>query len=260
MAKPLSDWCLALWNRWAPRHEMLGCFNAAYGRALGSVNPWTDLWGPSSVVAATLIRFGWEAVDPVRWRTHRGVVNVDESPPRCIEALATEAARMLLWGKEKASHPELHEISPLPLMKPVMDLLHAKSRQEDWTSHNQGQLRMAVVNGRWPQSRLFEAGYVEDPRCSLCKADRGTNFHDLYGCDSSAIHRGQYSGTECADMFRCARASPERPLWTRALVSDPSFRFPPPIMQPMIVWEKTPAGRLIEGIGYGDGSGMRPTM
>lgn len=48
------------------------------------------------------------------------------------------------------------------------------------------------------------------------------------------------------------------PLWTRGLLSDPSWKYPQPTMTEFVVWEKKPVGNILEGECYGDGSGRRP--
>ena len=60
-------------------------------------------------------------------------------------------------------------------------------------------------------------------------------------------------------MQKGARDNPADPIWTRALVADPSFLYPHPCMASDVVWEIVPHGGTFEGTGYGDGSGLRPT-
>eukprot|EP00959_Pyramimonas_sp_CCMP1952_P179375 3749909-Pyramimonas_sp.AAC.1 len=45
-----------------------------------------------------------------------------------------------------------------------------------------GYLRSVVVNGQWPMSRKFEAGYVENDRCLFCDAT-GALIHRHFFCE-----------------------------------------------------------------------------
>ena len=228
IARPIGFWARAMWDKWVPRHEMLGSLQAMYNRLKWTSNPWNELWGPASVVAASLIRLGWHPKSPVRWVTHLGDICIENVSPRGLEQLAKEAANIFLWKLAKKDHPELAKIEPLPLLAPVIKLLDKKAISSEWSTTDQGNLRCATVGGRWTAEKRYNNGMLDSPMCARCGNAIGNEHHELFVCDASATHRLQHCCEDSKAMFATARAHPEWPIWTRALSPDPSFKFPNP--------------------------------
>ena len=202
-----------------------------------------------------MMRIGWEVVSPLEWRTHRGIINIEDACPRGVEKLAQEAAQNWLWSKMHGGDDALRDVPAMPLLEPMVKLLQPAARGRDWEAKDQGCLRMAVVGGRWSQERRHRAGYTESDVCTKCLAAVGTDHHDVYDCPGFRAFRTQYNAPA---LLSNARRRPEMALWTQALMTDPSRDFPAPLMVHQIIWEKAAADGRLQGIGYGDGSGLRP--
>eukprot|EP00973_Karenia_brevis_P070772 9837268-Karenia_brevis.AAC.1 len=125
----------------------------------------------------------------------------------------------------------------------------------DWGAHQQGCLKAAVTGGLWPEERLFNAGLAPSNVCQSCFGAVGNGTHRLYGCANTAPFREEYN---CPIMFQQAAQYPDLPLWTRALLPDPSWHYPKPCMEMLVHWVKRPENGCLDGIGYGDGSGINP--
>ncbi len=203
---------------------------------------------------ATLARIGWTCINAFLWQTHRGQINVLEVAPRAVARLAHEALERWQWREVARSDAGLANIGPTAVLEPVCKLLQSRTLTGGWTALQQGNLKSLVVNGQWPQLRLFLAGLSETAECQLCGAT-GTLRHRLYDCPALLIARQQYGHDE---LLACAHAWPDLQLWTRCLMSDPSWHYPPPRLDELVVWEKAPAGGVLDGESYGDGSGRRP--
>ena len=59
-------------------------------------------------------------------------------------------------------------------------------------------------------------------------------------------------------LLTCAAANPELCLWTRCLISDPSWQYLQPVLGELKVWEIHRLGNVLDGECYGDGSGRFP--
>ena len=117
-----------------------------------------------------------------------------------------------------------------------------------------GNLKSVVAHGQWPQARLFDAGMTNTNACQLCGAT-GTMRHQLFECP--ALHHSRHQFGD--DALRvCALEWPSLHLWTRCLLSDPSWQYPPPLLDEQIIWEKSPPSGVLEGDCCSDGSGLRP--
>ena len=112
------------------------------------------------------------------WRTHRGVIDVDEVCPRAVAALVSEATERSLWRGMVAAEPGLASIGPTPLMGPLLRLLQPGSRGPAWGPREQGCLSMAITGGWWSQQRRFAAGLVDSPLCKAC----GQQSLQAYAC------------------------------------------------------------------------------
>ena len=254
--EPVLYFCRALWDTWVPRAHLIRAFSSASRRVGQLAHPWAGVKGPASAVAATIFRVGWRVDEnmPTRWTTHVGVVDVLETPPRAVAVLMQQAVERWLWAEERAKHPELSILTPTPYLEPLHRLL---SRQgADWGPRQQACLRSAACAGIWPQARLFGCGLAETDTCQACSQEVGTTWHSLYGCPMSEGFRQQY---DCPVLFQQAQQRKGLPLWTRALMPDPSWSFPAPILKLDVVWELEPPGGVLEGEGFGDGSGIFPT-
>ena len=253
---PILTWCVALWDNWLPRGILLRTLSGAFRRVQAHASPWTGVRGPASAVVATLARIGWscEGRSPHVWRTHRGQINIIKTAPRAVEHLAMEAVERWQWQEITRHDQDLADVGPTSVLEPVVRLLSRKSVRQGWGPLQQGNLKSLVVKGQWPQTRLFAAGLAETDACQICGA-RGTLWHRLFDCPALLFIRQQY-GDEA--LLTCACDWPEMQLWTRCLLGDPSWSYPAPLLSEHVIWEKAPAGGLLEGECYGDGSGKRP--
>ena len=255
--EPVQYLCRALWDDWLPRAVILRALSGAASRVAHAARPWAVVRGPASGLAATLLRVGWAVSRdvPTRWSTHAGEIDILKLPPRATAALMREAVDRWLWTQERQRHPELSSITPTVYCKPVLDLLRPGRVRPDWGPLQQACLRNAVANGLWPQARLFGEGLADTDTCQACLSDAGTSRHRLYGCPVAESYREHYG---CPRMFQQERLHGGLPLWTRVLLPDPTWGFPMPLLESHCVWELQPAGGLLEGEGYGDGSGLHP--
>ncbi len=251
---PIVSWCVALWDSWLPRGVLLRTLGEAISRVQDHKSPWSVVRGPASALVATLSTIGWKCNNAFQWLTHRGVINVVETPPRAVQQLAKEAVERWQWLQVQRSEPALVDIGPTAVIEPLVKLLHGKMAWAGWTALRRGNLKSVVVRGQWPQCRLFEVGLADTDACQLCGAT-GTMWHRLYDCPALHMHRQQYGHDR---LVASAWRWPDMPLWTRCLLGDPSWLHPEPLTGEMTVWEKQPVGSILEGECYGDGSGLWP--
>ena len=157
---PLMYWCVALWDKCAPRAQTMRSINGAAGRLKQRANPWIDIWGPASVVVATMMRIGWEVVSPLEWRTHRGIINIEDTCPRGVEKLAKEAAQNWLWSKMHGGDDALRDVPAMPLLEPIVKLLQPAARGRDWEA--------ACVWRWWGADGLRSIGIARATRRAMC--------------------------------------------------------------------------------------------
>jgi len=252
--QPIVALARALWDRWLPRSEILRGLVGALGTVekAGPGKEWTKVCGPFTAVAATLKRIGWKvsSSEPLKWNTHRGQVLLEEIGPKVLGNMVDEATKACLWIEEKTKDLSLCHVSPVPLLAPIVSLLRENSCLD---AAQAGALRAAVAHGLWPAARKHRHGLCDSSKCELCdEADAG-EWHSLFGCPASEGFREQYG---FPSLMRLAKRKPEDPLFTRALLGDPSWEQVPPCLVDDIHWLVGPraGGGELDSIGYGDGS------
>ena len=143
----------------------------------------------------------------------------------------------------------------VPWLLPLRDLVSCRPTAS-WTPLNQAITRTFVADGMWSPMRRFEAGYIDDGRCLLC-GEPCTYFHRAFECSGRTSWRERYAMP--AGIFDAALADRSLPLWTHALVADPTRALPPPSTAPPR-WTVLPASGVgrFTGSAFGDGSGVQP--
>jgi len=168
-------------------------------------------------------------------------------PEEC--KLAEEAVRLGQWQRAKRD-PELEAIGPAPKLQPLRKLL-AKPDSAERGAREKGVLKSIVAGGQWPQARPRDAGLAADPYCKLC------------GCYGTVQHRRK---REAHQLFRDEHGDPgllglrhecpEWLVWRRGIVPDLGILWSTPLQELSIVWTIPARGGALEGVGYGDGSGI----
>lgn len=153
--------------------------------------------------------------------------------------------------------PELRGFGPaaVPWTCPLALLIN-KKHTPGWTSRHQAMLRTIAAGGLWPAARLHAAGILPSNQCAVC-GDAGTVHHRGWCC---AGREAFWSDCELPDgVLELAASQPTFPLWTQALVNDPTRPFPQPItIEPE--WTVIPSGnrKRFRGSAFGDGSAVAP--
>ena len=63
------------------------------------------------------------------------------------------------------AHPSLHEGCNF---EPIYKLLNSKKNDSEWNATLMGMLRSIVANRQFPQSRCYQAAWVQHPKCIFC--------------------------------------------------------------------------------------------
>ena len=121
--EPVLFFCVAAWDGWIDRGDLVRGVNGARRVLEGASSPWSRVGGPATALVATLHRVGWELVDPFRWRTHRGDVRILEVSPKAVAGLMEEAVELWLWRQVVAGAPELGSVHPTPFLEPLRSAL-----------------------------------------------------------------------------------------------------------------------------------------
>eukprot|EP00959_Pyramimonas_sp_CCMP1952_P211970 4435799-Pyramimonas_sp.AAC.1 len=159
---------------------MLGCQR---------IKHWTQVQGPCGAVRLSLERVGWTVLEPFRWLTHEGDrIDVREVCPWYVTQLLERAISAWQWMYVSLDDT-LGHLQYGAVWEPICSLI-SKGRCMSEGCKNlprfdfaqRGYLISVIVNGQWPMSRKFEAGYVENDRCLLCDAT-GTLIHRHFFCE-----------------------------------------------------------------------------
>ena len=248
----------ALWDNWVPRHWILRTWNEAFLQANDVGFSWNTVNDGMMAVAATCKRISWTSFTPGCFLTEEGIkINCDVMCPKSIKLLADRATETAVLRQAVANDADLRVLGPqaVPWMLPLRRLVSQKPN-ENWNPLHQSMLRCCVARGLWPPQRLKDAGIIEDGSCYLCGGP-GTVFHRVVHCPGRHSFRYNYGLPE--NTLTLARASPADPLWTRAIVPDPTRLLPPPTdLDP--TWTVLPSDgrKVFTAEGFGDGSGVSP--
>ena len=121
--KLVFAYCVALWNAWLPRGVVLRGFSGAMAAEDGN-KQWKNVAGPFPALLATIRRMQWTALSPTKWVTHRGEVDLLETPPRAMQGLAGEACKLWLWRQAAEKNPSIAAaVLPTPFLDPLAPLL-----------------------------------------------------------------------------------------------------------------------------------------
>ncbi len=200
---PIGRWAEAMFSRWAKREAMEDTMRRERARLAKARRPWGAVRGPAGAVLATAERINWRFVDARRLVTDTGrTLDLTADPPCVVVREVHDAVARWRWKRLclSAGCPggDDHD-GGLLCLNVARRMLRPASRSKVWTAAHQAALRSALVNGQWPQHRLYKAGMVDTPFCQLCalcgvpregagehlvmaEPPMGTTFHRLATC------------------------------------------------------------------------------
>ncbi len=216
---PIARWAEAVYSKWADRNAMRDAMERERTRLTRARRPWAAVRGPAGAVLATAERIGWRFVDAEHLVTDRGrLFDLTADPPCVVAREAHEAVARWRWRRLCLSSGcpggDDHEGGAVCLAV-ARAMLRPAARSGSWTAAHQAALRSALVNGQWPQYRLYKAGMVDSPFCQLCamcgisregagdhllvaEPPLGTTLHRLASCIVAAATADQ----ECPSTAR----------------------------------------------------------
>lgn len=255
---PLVQWARAVWLQSVPSGWLHRTWNAAERSANSVGDAWSVVRGPAGAVAATLKRLGWQARSAVHWETPHGLIDLDVHSPATVALLADRSTQSMLW-RSLAETEVCPELTEGVFLKPITDLVCGRSSTLSRSERNA--LRSVVCNGQWPQERLHRASLVSTPNCQLCGAAVGDLSHRHWNCSVTGAERDSVvtAGFQRVARSFCAAGGWQRLLWSRLLMPDPLFHYPPPLLECEPVWWRIPPDGVFTGKVYLDGSGLRGT-
>ena len=115
----------------------------------------------------TLERLRWKVVSAVVLVTDEGKeIDLRVTPsPIVVKRMIEAAVRRWRWRNVAEAHPCLHEGC---IFEPIYKLLNSKRNDSEWNATLRGMLRSIVANRQFPQSRCFQAGWVQHPKWIFC--------------------------------------------------------------------------------------------
>ena len=240
---------------------------------------WQLVVGPAGAVIASLARLGWRALPnhALYTDTHK-LLDMLLDPPAVIKHEVKQAVRR--WQHKQLaaqllhlvpSEPDAHIPSPpgTPSQDHIIDLggnLHklvfpkGSSQTEIpscplWQTKHRAPLRSAIVGGQWPQYRLMQAKWTDDPRCQLCQAHPGTLTH-RFQCPATLPPNGWPAiPITCLGLHTQLHADRRRLLQTRGLLAL-RIRLPTFQSHATLTWHLDPRKheQLDDATWYIDGS------
>ena len=75
------------------------------------------------------------------------------------------AVRRWRWRNVAEAHPSLHEGCNF---EPIFKLLGSRRKDSEWNATLRGMLKSVVANRQFPQSRCYQAGWVQHSKCICC--------------------------------------------------------------------------------------------
>lgn len=75
------------------------------------------------------------------------------------------AVRRWRWRNAAEAHPSLHKGCNF---ERISKLLGSKRNDGEWNAMLMGMLNSVVANMQFPQSRCYQAGWVQHPKCIFC--------------------------------------------------------------------------------------------
>ena len=147
----------------------------------------------------------------------------------------------------------------VPWLAPLRELTTGATSQ-NWTKKYQAMLIERAANGIWSPERLklldvkTRDGSDRSDVCLVCGMQCKQSHRDLE-CLGRYWQRQQYGLPD--GLLRMACINKDTPLWTRAIMPDPTLALAPPSEKPP-VWTiaADPNNPKFDGDGFGDGSGI----
>ena len=189
---------------------------------LGLRPRWSAIAGPASscLMQARELEWTWPA-----WHTFitRDGLKIDVRIvcPRDVEAMARKDCEAVTWATWVQAKVARAPLAPAPLLEPVQRWFRGKK----W-GPGPAAAAQAVTAGLWTQSKAFQHGVAEHPNCLACLARgltvEGTSQHRLGSCKSMRSERLALPERWQHQI----ETSPNRWLWDRGLLADPTKRHP----------------------------------
>ena len=118
------------------------------------------------------------------------------------------------------------------------------------------EFRSAIVGGQWTQERVYKAGRVDSPLCTLCGCANGTLAHRLWFCEHPCIAdaRRRVVPRHVIERARKEIAEGKVARWERAF--SPLPELPTARQGPFdtFIWVHEPEGGAAQGTFYPDAS------
>ena len=90
---------------------------------------------------------------------------VTDATPIAVKKMVGDAVRRCRWRNVAEAHPSLHKGCNF---EPIFKLLGSKRNDGEWNAMLRGMLKSVVANRQFPQSRCYQAGWVQHPKCIFC--------------------------------------------------------------------------------------------
>ena len=232
-------------------------WNDAFSDVADDKFHWNTVTDPVTAAAASMHRFGWTSVRPGVIRTKEKVdFNMYETCPMTIKKICTFDVEDMLYTNAADADNRFRAIGPgaIPWIEPLRRLV-CDSTKLTWTPAHRSLVRTNLSGNLWTSKGLLDYRGIGDGACYACGLP-GTMVHRCFACPAHSDFLRDYGLTE--GIPRAAKNDPDNPLWTSALVRDPTRGFPSPGGHAPVWTLLPPSGKQeFTGSAFGDGSAQQ---
>lgn len=135
-------------------------------------------------------RLGWTVISSTELLTDQGeTLDLLLDSPAAVKLEVARAVKRWRWRNLETLMPQLKKrgSGAGALMEPITKLLKSKDNNEEWNPALRGSLKSAMAGRRYPQARVFVAGWASHHKCLFC-------LHKLVDLGARTVRRTRIRG------------------------------------------------------------------
>ena len=212
---------------------------------------WNAVKGPFAATIMTVKRLGWTFSNAAVLRTDLDEeIDLTRDSPAFVKCQITAAVKRKIAREIDDILPMLKSYGRGPITKGLRRASKTSKKlnsiHPSWEDTCASQLRTAVCNGQWTNSRLHRAGLTSNKDCKLCNAAIGS-LERRHHCTRTSAARGKcIADNECDDFLRQLRPEARHLLMTRAMLAMPNLGAHAPNAESTFNWEVRPEDGVID--------------